>query len=482
MATALTMMNEDHVGPIDVPTKREIPTTTTSSSSNHDFTVNNISNIMPTRMRNGRSTSTTSAVSTPTLAVTFDWRRFQLCGREEETEWLQETYHDRDKVDLVVIGGRQGSGKTALSETIKADIKNDGGFIVRGRWPPESDPHEAFGEAFSDLVQQIKSSKRSTLQDFSSAVLKDQSGDGLDNENSMWLPDRLNVLRTLIEGGTGGQEVAPHGGTGKGTINMNNDNHGRYYQQPLRLDRKDLFHSTVYRILKAVGSVLPVVIVLDNLQSADRPSTDLLSFLCKSPSLRNVLFVTTCRGEEVDCDRFLYSTMQIDQSKVCIKEINLKPLPLNATQQLVSQLTFDSNLSEDDCFRLAENLHACTRGSPRMMCEVLSMMEKKRVDVRTLQEPLNYDDLVIDRIQKMPSACRQVLQVLSCLGGRNVHVSVLEDVLHPVSQRELLDVLYAAKDDGLLTVNESSESNFIRYPRLKGRVQEVVYEIGRAHV
>ncbi|KAL3903124.1 MAG: hypothetical protein SGILL_010564, partial [Bacillariaceae sp.] len=88
----------------------------------------------------------------------------KLYGREEEEETLAATYDrimqqrvPRTQLEYVLISGGVGSGKTALSDSLRRKVKREGGYFCVGAFDQmmQRGPVQPLVDSFAEYVQQV---------------------------------------------------------------------------------------------------------------------------------------------------------------------------------------------------------------------------------------------------------------------------------------------------------------------------------------
>lgn len=118
-----------------------------------------------------------------------DWSSLtsgKLYGRSKEQEQILRVYDRiRDpssprKSELILIEGKEGTGKTSLARTLQAQVEQDGGFFLFGKFDQEQrrEPHVAFSTAFSTFALDVISRGGDCVQSIRKAVNKAVRGEG----------------------------------------------------------------------------------------------------------------------------------------------------------------------------------------------------------------------------------------------------------------------------------------------------------------
>lgn len=395
---------------------------------------------------------------------TLNWSNWRPCGRDEEANQLHRWYQSRKEIDLVLITGAAGIGKTTLSQSIQCSVQEDSGFLIRGTFSFSAEPYEAFKTAFTSLVRQLQD-----RLDFSQLQQELQHAIASSGTEGFLISDGLPILRTIMRDS---DSVSGDGDS----IHAILDGQAR----PSRItatDRQQRFVNAMTKIVEAIGTVFPVVIVLDNLMWADLGSLLLLESLCANIKMSNVLIVATCRGDEVDYKAPLATRLRsLEDRGIRLMDITLKPLEVEDTYEIIQNIL--TNACQEVSWRLAQRIQECTAGAPRLTLELLDVIATEGFGTKFLQMQIEYSDLIYAKIHQMSPTCRDVLQVVACLGGRAVHESALMELLPGKEDSEIKSALQMAKDKGILVAAQQiGECTFFH-----NSIQEAIYRLIPAQV
>jgi predicted ATPase len=392
--------------------------------------------------------------------LSLNWTNWMACGRQEEADLLHTWYRSREENDLVLITGAAGVGKTTLSQSLQRIVQEDSGFLIRGSFSYSSEPYEAFKTAFASLVRQLL--ERDDFDKLQHGLKQAITSSGAEG---FLIKDCLPILRTIM-----GDETSVSSGDSDEHHILDGNS------QPSRIsatDRQHRFVKAMTKIVEAIGSVFPLVIVLDNLMWADVGSLVMLESLCANGKLNNILIAATCRGDEVHYKAALSTRLRsMEDRGLKLRDISLGPLTVDDTFDVIETLQ-TSNMSEESIWRLAETVHKCTGGVPRLILEILQLVSTQGLDSKLLERQLDYTFLVNTKICKLSSVCLEILQVLACLGGRAVHESALLELMPGREHYELRCAIQMVEDEGILAAgNQPGECTF-----LHGSIQEAIYSL-----
>jgi PAS domain S-box-containing protein len=226
----------------------------------------------------------------------------------------------------------------------------------------------------------------------------------------------------------------------------------------------------------------PLALFLDDLQWLDGATLDFIENLMSQPDVRHLLLIGAYRDNEVDAGHPLVRKLEaMRASGPNVHDVVLSPLPNVDLQQFVS-----------DCLRcapplvasLARLIHDRTAGSPLFAIQYLMALAEdglltfdRAVDhwtwdlarIETKDHSDNVVDLVVARLNRVPSDTRDALLQLACLGN-SAELALLHTVFNQ-SAEEVHERLGEAVRTGLVVRTRSS------YRFLHDRVQEAVYSL-----
>jgi class 3 adenylate cyclase/tetratricopeptide (TPR) repeat protein len=167
--------------------------------------------------------------------------------------------------------------------------------------------------------------------------------------------------------------------------------------------------------LRALAHETPVVLVLDNFESASESTVHLTELLLKVVESAPLLLVMTMRrGIRCPAQR-LRARAVTDLAPRCL-EVALPPLSSSESRAMVESLNADGELDE----ALVSVIVDRAEGNPlylEELCSAVSAREGEPAeDERTDEMPGALESLLLSRIDALPSASRNVLQAAAILG------------------------------------------------------------------
>ena len=179
-----------------------------------------------------------------------------------------------------------------------------------------------------------------------------------------------------------------------------------------------LLFDAVARWLTVVTHEHPLVLVLDDLQWADRSSLELLDFLGRSLHTAALVVIGTYRHDEVPAelrDLFVGLTTRAEH-------IQLSGLAGEEVERLVTDLA-GARIAQ----RWSQEIHRRTGGHPFFVRELAAELEHRPND-QDLGVPSVVRDVIEQRLRRGDADCRQLLDAASVLGS-DVQLDVLAAVL-----------------------------------------------------
>lgn len=398
----------------------------------------------------------------------------RLYGREQARASL-EAILDRlnpGHPELVLIEGPSGIGKTALAREILRPLDGRLGTFVFGKFEEfrRNVPYAAIADAFSSHLRTILSSSEDNLHAIKSRLEKALSGQG------SILTDILPDLEIII---------GP--------------------QPPLTplsaLETENRF-SHVFRAMMGavVGIGMPLVLVLDDIQWADRSSLHLLQQLLGPQGAHHaILVVATLRTDLPEIPQSLkFFLDRLDAARIRLHRLELQPLEL---EHVVALLHDSLHCSPEDALPLAQACQQKTSGNPFFLLRFLASLYSKTLlsfdhgknrwhwelkEVAELGITDNVVDLMVDKVARLSPAGNRVLQRASCIGP-SFDLYALS-CINDVSLGETFQQLQESLHLGLLIANDttttidttslsaaSAQSMGFRF--LHERVHQAVYDL-----
>ena len=356
-----------------------------------------------------------------------------LVGREEERATLRSAFMlaREGRRSLVLIAGEPGIGKTSLAFDFAREAHGRGATVLYGRCGEDlMVPFQPFAEALEHLIKHVPEVFR---------------GDG--DELSRMVPG----LAPAREGLQGDAEA----------------------------DRYRLFEA-IRETLASPHDAPPIVLVLDDLHWADKPTLMLLRHLVRSRG--GPFLLGTYRDVELDRRHPFAETLADLRREEAVERVVLRGLTEEGVlDYLERRAGQELDKSGED---LAAALHRETEGNPffvreimRHLVEVGAILEQdgRWSSTRPIEEvglPESVREVIGRRLNRLSDECGEVVSVGSVI-GRDFDLAVLDRVTG-VEQDALADLLdEAVRAGGVI----DEVSNIMgRYSFSHALVRETLYE------
>ncbi|MBD2002332.1 MULTISPECIES: AAA family ATPase [Cyanophyceae] len=392
------------------------------------------------------------------LLAAFD----RVAGMGNEQLRLKNEENSEFKVEMMLVSGYAGVGKSALVQELYKPITAKRGYFVSGKFDQfgRNIPYSAIAHALQKLVQQLLGEPDEQLQQWRSRFLTALGSNG------QIIIDVIPEVELII----GKQTPVPEVGATEAQNRFN-----RVFQQFIRV-----FGSAEH----------PLVIFLDDLQWVDSATLKLIELIMTDVQTQYLFLIGAYRDNEVNCSHPLTIMLEgLRKAGVNTSQITLAPLGLNAIAQLIAD-TLHSDIST--IISLAELVLQKTGGNPFFVNEFLKTLYAENLlsfDLENLSwqwdithiEGKNITDNVVElmlrKLKKLPPATQRVLQLAACVGA-NFDLSTLS-IICESSHGEIFPELIAAAQSGLIVpTSELDEQLLVQdYKFLHDRVQQAAYTL-----
>jgi DNA-binding SARP family transcriptional activator/tetratricopeptide (TPR) repeat protein len=361
--------------------------------------------------------------------------RSPFVGREDSLGWLHSQWSDaRDGSGrLAVIAGDPGIGKTRLASELARAAHEEGAAVLLGRCHEELlMSYQPFVEAFARYVAAV-----------SPDVLRGQV-DPHGGELARLVPELARRLPDLVE--------------------------------PAGVDAED----ERFRLFEAAGALLanasrswPVVLVLEDLHWADKPTALLLTHLVRAIQAERVLVVGTYR--ETELGEPLVSVLADLHRERAVERLRLGSLNRGDVATMISGW-----LGRPPPTHFAHALHRETEGNPFFIEEVLRhLIEADAVEGSEWARLASFTELGIPdgvreaierRLATLSPAARRVVTMAAAI-GRTFSIEVLDTLAEQPGER-LLDALEEATERRIV---EEEAGALGRYTFAHALIRETLY-------
>jgi DNA-binding SARP family transcriptional activator len=358
------------------------------------------------------------------------------------TDPAQDGAHVRRGV--VLFGGEAGVGKTRLVAEAARSAHEAGTLALWGAsYQVEGNaPYAPFVEALEDYLGTTSRAERQALA-FSH-------------------PELIRLLPSLAAEGEPSHHAAGNKLEGES-------------------GRLQLF-AVIMRLLENLSATRPLLLVLDDLHTADAATFQLLHHLARTAPDHPWLILGTYRQEDVEAGgAFEQLRTSLTRASLC-RHVDLLRLSRTDCAALVRSL-LPGGTPDDE---LLDRIYALSLGNPLFAQElVLSMREDLTLcegrwtastPVTTL--PPQVRDLITERITRLPAATQHVL-ALAAAAGMESEYGVLR-LASALEESDLLDALDSAL--GARILEERNEGFAFHHPLLRETLYERLSRTRRSHV
>ncbi len=346
-----------------------------------------------------------------------------LVGRRAELDSLRRLWsRARDTDDngsdasgrVVLLAGDPGIGKTRLVAELASAAHEAGAYVLAGRSPEETlVPYQPFLEAIRHYVLNVPY-----------AILR-ASAREYGSELSRLVPELRRRVPELPPPAPGEPET----------------------------ERYRLFEAVV-GLLSEIASRAPVLLVLDDLQWADRPTLLLLRHLARARHASRLLILGAYRDTEAAHGGFGAALSELRRERL-VTELDIAGLAESETGKLVEIRTGMVPTHE-----FTRALQAETEGNPFFVEEIVRHMVESGLrtdhadatDLRDAGLPEGVKEVISRRLGRLDEQAIEWLRVAAVI-GRDFDVDLLERVVS-LSEDEFLNALDAVLAAGLLSESD----------------------------
>ncbi|MCC3574150.1 MAG: AAA family ATPase [Microcoleus sp. PH2017_40_RAT_O_B] len=375
---------------------------------------------------------------------------------------FQNNSEIRFKVEMMLVSGYAGIGKSALVQELYKPITAKRGYFISGKFDQfqRNIPYSAIVDALRKLVQQLLSEPDEQLEQWRSQILNALGSNG------QLMIDVIPEVELII----GKQPPVPEVGATEAQNRFN-----RVFQQFIRV-----FCSEEH----------PLAIFLDDLQWIDSATLKLIELMLLDEQAQSLFLIGAYRDNEVTPTHPLSLMLsELRKQGAVLQEIVLSPLMLEPLSQLIAE-TLHQNT--DTVRSLAELVLRKTEGNPFFVSEFLRLLYSDNLlsfDAENLSwqwnlaqiQAQNMTDNVVEllllKLQKLPEGTQQMLRLAACVGAE-FDLETLAIICEQSPQTISLDLLAAIQAGLIQPLSELDEDLLVQeYKFLHDRVQQAAYAL-----
>jgi len=329
---------------------------------------------------------------------------------------------------VVLLSGEPGIGKTTLAGDVAQRAHGDGATVLYGRCDEDLGvPYQPFVEALGGWVS-----------DAPEPALAALDGRHL-SELSRLLPQVRHRIPELAEPPSTDADAE------------------RY-----------LLFGAITAALAAMAATAPVVVVLDDLHWADKPTVLLLRHLAATLNRAEVLVVGTYRDSDLTATHPLTEGLAALRREPAVERIAVGGLDDNGVVALLEGLA--GHEMADDGIELAHAVRRETGGNPFFTAEVLRHLVETAairqedgrwvaaVDLSSIGLPESVREVVGQRVRRLGDDVQQVLMLASVM-GRDFDLDLLARVAE-LDEGAVLDSLEAAAATQIVSEVDGGSERF----------------------
>ncbi|MHC5936338.1 trifunctional serine/threonine-protein kinase/ATP-binding protein/sensor histidine kinase [Nostoc sp.] len=408
----------------------------------------------------------------------------KLYGREHEVETLLKAF-DRVAnppespwglrgVELMLVAGFSGIGKTALVNEVHKPIVQQRGYFIKGKFDQfnRNIPFFAFVQAFRDLMGQLLSESDEQLSTWKNKILQ------VLGENGQVILEVIPELEQIIGQQLPATELSPNAAQ----------------------NRFNLLFQKFIQVFTTKEH--PLVIFLDDLQWADSTSLKLMQLLMNESGSGALLLIGAYRDNEVSAAHPLMLTLdEIAKANATINKIKLSPLSEESLNQLVADTL---NCSLETTQILTQLLYQKTKGNPFFSTQFFKALHQDQLikfdldsgswqcniaDLKALALTDDVVDFMVLQLRKLPESTQDVLKLAACIGNQ-FDLATLA-IVSENSETETATNLWKVLQEGLIipqsevykfyvgreTQDLAQSSLTVNYKFLHDRVQQAAYAL-----
>ena len=345
----------------------------------------------------------------------------KIYGRQEEISMILEAFErvsqlfskDNNKnVQLMLVSGYSGVGKTAVVNEVQKPILRKKGYFIKGKYDQfqRNIPFSALVNSFRDLIKQLLTQSRENIAQWKNKILE------VLGNNGQIIIDVIPELELII-----GKQLPVKKLSGNASKN-----------------RFNLLFKNFIKLFAIKEH--PLVIFLDDLQWVDLASLNLIEVIIselneEDDSNASLLLIGAYRDNEVqETHPLMLSLEEIKEKKIVVNEIKIFPLQKDDLNLLISD-TLSCTL--DIAFPLTELIYQKTKGNPFFATQFLKTLHEDgyiyfnfpikaesqggwQCDIAKIQQ-LSLTDNVVEfmslQLKKLPLVTQNFLKLAACIGN-----------------------------------------------------------------
>ncbi|MEG5171926.1 AAA family ATPase [Microcoleus sp. B3-D7] len=394
----------------------------------------------------------------------------KLYGRDAEVADLLAAFsrisktenNQQSRKELMLVAGYSGIGKSALVSEVYKPITKARGYFIAGKFDQfqRNIPYSAIVSAFKGLVRQLLTESEEQLNQWREKLL---NAFGV---NGQIIIDVIPEVELIV----GKQPALSALGA--------NESQNRF----------NLIFGNFIRVF--CSEKHPLVIFLDDLQWADSATLKLIQLMMVDADTQYLFLIGAYRDNEVNSTHPLMVTLEDIRSEgATVNQITLVPL----AQPHITELIADTLQCERYAVRdLAGLILKKTSGNPFFITELLKNLYTEnllnfdfkertwqwnivQIEARAITD--NVVELMVGKLNKLPSKTQQVLRFAACIGAE-----FDLNTLSIICDRSPAEIFYALKkaihSELIFTISELDSQLLIQHYKFgHDRIQQATYSL-----
>ncbi len=380
--------------------------------------------------------------------------------QKKEGELNPQTTMPNAPMEMMLVAGYSGIGKSVLVQEIYKPITEKRGYFISGKFDQfqRNIPYSAIVAAFQGLIRQLLTESSTSLNQWREKLLAALG------PNGQVIIDVIPEVELII----GKQPAVPSLGP--------NESQNRF----------NLVFGNFIRVFCAQEH--PLVIFLDDLQWVDSATLKLIELIMSDNNTQYLFLIGAYRDNEVSSTHPLMIALEkLQKQEAIINRITLAPLALDCVSQLIAETLHRDSSSVQP---LAELVMLKTRGNPFFVNQFLTTLHVEKLlnfdfhrlcwqwdmaQIEAMDITDNVVELMIGTVKKLPPQTQQVLRLAACVGA-SFDLNTLSIICEQSTSEVFQNLLPAVQSGLILTISELDSQLLIQdYKFSHDRIQQAAY-------
>ncbi|NET15889.1 MAG: serine/threonine-protein kinase PknK, partial [Okeania sp. SIO1H6] len=389
----------------------------------------------------------------------------KLYGRESEIATLLQAFErvaETGKVELMMVAGYSGIGKSSLIQELYKPITARRGYFISGKFDQfqRNIPYSAIVAAFGGLIRQLLGETEAGLQLWREKLLKALGSNG------QVIIDVIPEVELII----GKQPAVPILGAN---------------------ETQNRFNFVISNFIRAFCTEEhPLTLFIDDLQWVDLASLQLIERILIAEKIEYLLLLGAYRDNEVSAGHpWAISLEKLRKNNNAINQITLNALPVEEIGYLIGDTL---NKTPEAVLNLAQLVKRKTGGNPFFVEQFLQALYGEELlqfnfQSRSWQWNLeaikargftdNVVELIVEKLQKLPPSVQEILFKAACLGAE-FELQILQWVENKPEQEISQLLKIAISRNFIIPLSELDENLLIQsYKFGHDRIQQAAYTL-----